>query len=343
VRIPTCLLTLSIVLATGSARADDLPANAAQAVSLVVDFCGAIVGAELENYDAAAARVPGLNLSAPKPLDGLAEDAAIRERLGKMLLIETNEPAQFAGFAPAPSYQSNPFTVFQPDGGVCVTILAPGSPAAEAAMFARLAAPGSPWVRDESESLVTWNRPAPFGENVFLMSSNHPDHTLVIVALETRPVATAPQIAAQIQGAIEPCIAGIVAGKPAEAPQFNGVFMEKARKKHPENADVDVLDLRSAIAGPRTWLQVRSFRDQSFCELMIGDPKQPIAAVLDAVNTTVATMPGAKVVEIRAKGEEPAHPAYRFKRGGTKVDVSISLEDQDIIIVTVGRANGWWW
>jgi len=343
VRTSACLLTLSLALATGTARADEPPANSAHAVSLAVDFCGAIVGAELENYGPVAARVSGLALSEAKPMDGLASDADTRAQLQKMLMIGPEDPAQFAAFVPAPSYVANPFAAFKPDGTVCVTLLAPGSAGAEAAIFAKLGAPGSPWVRDEKEELVTWNRPAPFGENVFLMASNHPDHTLVIVALETRPVAKADEIAAQIKGAIEPCMAGIAAGKPAEPPQFNGIFMEKARRKHPEHPDVDILDLRSATAGPRSWLQVRSLSGQSFCELMTGDPQQPIAAVIDVVTTTVATLPGAKVVEIRAKGEKPAHQAYRFKRGGAKVDVSISVENQDIIIVTVGRADSWWW
>ena len=47
-RTTTCLLALSLALATGHSSADELPANAAQAVSLAVDFCGAIVGAKVD-------------------------------------------------------------------------------------------------------------------------------------------------------------------------------------------------------------------------------------------------------------------------------------------------------
>jgi hypothetical protein len=216
----------------------------------------------------------------------------------------------------------------------------------DAALATRLAAEGSPWSKDVDlgEGIPKWTRPAPWGDRAFLAVSIIEGLTRVLIGIEQRPLATREQVANHVRTAVDACVTGILDRAPAGTTSLGGAFAEIAHEKHPEHPEVDVLRLRSTQPGPISVLEVRSLDGESLCELFTSDALVPGDAMLATVNSLLAELPNARAAKVKAKGDVPAHTAWRLRRAGNTRSAQISAArddgDEHIVIVRVAR-HGW--
>jgi hypothetical protein len=345
---PPFCAALGIFVLAGRVHAAEpkLDLLARQGSALALDFCGTFIGERPEVTIAGTARkVPGLSVSEPLSLDEFESEAEIRDILVRLLELDAGDALRVAGFSARPSLREAPFAAVTADGDLCYIVVPSGNPAIGAALDARLNASGSAWRAETPERGASmWHRSAPYNEQVLFTYAAHSAMTAIVVALVAREASTPEDLAAQLRGAIAPCIEGLISGKPADTADFNGTFDLYKRAPHEKYPQVQVLDLR-AMVGPRAWLQVRSSGTEFLCELLTSDQKLPFEKVMEVVNGVISGWPGAKAVEVKASDDRPAHTAWRVTRKGSrrKADISVSVDREDIAVVRVERADSGWW
>lgn len=336
------------LLALGAPAAfADVPESAVRTVSLAVDFCGAVAGGTPEEVAVAAARVPGLKISEPMSLEAISDLEDLRAAFRNGLTAKEDDKLQVAAFSEAaPTIRSRPFAVINPKTTACLIAQTTEDKATVEALNAKLAAEGSAWSRegDLADGIPKWSRPATFGDRAFLAISSVEGLTRVLTGIEERPLATPEQVANHVRTATDTCITGIIDRKPADAPAFAGAYAEISREKHPKHPDIDVVRYRSTMPGPISVLEVRSMNGESLCVLFTSDAQQPGDAMLADVTGLISGIPLAKPVKIKAKGDVPAHQAWRVRRPGNTRTAELSVErddgDEHIVIVTISR-HGW--
>lgn len=332
------------------AEAADHPESAGHAVTLAVDFCGVIAGAPADTVDGVigltARKIPGLNVTEPLALDQVSESEGVRAAFKQGLMVADTDKLRIAAFSAAPTVNSRPFAVLNQKTTACLVIETTDRKDTGEALNTRLTGDGSAWSRDRdlAAGIPKWSRAAPFGDRAFVAVSSIEGLTRVLVGVEERPPATPEQVADHFRSAIEPCIAGIIGRKPADAPAFAGAYAEIAREKHPDHPEVDVVRLRATMPGPISILEVRSMNGESLCEFFTSDAQQAGDTMLAAVIGLISGLPQAKQVNVKAKGEVPAHQAWRVRRPGSSRTAELRAErddkDQHIVIVTI-RRHGW--
>ncbi len=334
------LLTIAALLAAAPTLAADLGEREARAMTLIVDFCGAITGDEAADATELARRIPGLIVGAPLKIAD--HDPAEREALMELFKVATDELVLHVGFDTDPNARvgrSNPSATLSPDKDTCVVVTSPYSPALTEAVTKRLEAPGTAWKREDPAvppGSLTWRRPTPLGETVFLLLSNAPDSSITVTAVEQRPVSTPEQILGTTRAALEPCLSGVMAGKAPDFALLGSHFVEMNR----ETQDIaTAVNFRSTAAGPRSFLRLVYFQGGVLCRFMTADVHQPVEQVRSAVMQYIRGLPGVQEIAVKAKGDQPAGVLWRVKRKGQRhaADIKVSLHQDDIVVVDVSR------
>jgi hypothetical protein len=332
------------------ADAADDPQSAGRTVTLAVDFCGAIAGAPADMVDGVigltARKIAGLNVTEPLALDQVSESEGVRAAFKQGLMVAETDKLRIAAFSAAPTVNSRPFAVLNPKTTACLVIETPDEKGTGEQLNSILTAEGSAWSRDAdlAAGIPKWSRSAPFGDRAFVAISSVEGLTRVLVGVEQRPLATAEQVAYHLRSAIDPCIAGIIDRKPPDVPEFAGAYAEIGREKHPDHPEIDVVRLRATMPGPISILEVRALNGESLCEFFTSDAQQTGDAMLAAVVGLISGLPQAKQVKVKAKGDVPAHTAWRVRRPGSARTAELIAErdakDEHIVIVTI-RRHGW--
>lgn len=332
----THYLALAAFLVCTEAPAAELNEAEKRSVALVVDFCGSFVGEEPPSVEAAAARVPGLNVGPALKIGQISEDEKVRRSFREFFHMDDGEELRFAGFSATPSRNERPYAAFKPDGENCMVVLTPGSLAVHEAIEQKLARSEGRWTREEKKTvagqLPTWRRAADFGEKVFVTGQTDAQASIIVTTIEQRPVPTPLEIRTITHAALSPCVAGILADKPPTPEDFGSYFQEMNRRK---DGEIDILTLRSAIAGPRAFLEVIAVPPVSKCQLFLAHPDMPVETMREQVLATVRSLPGIKEVMQPAKDGKPARPAWRWTRPGQRqpVDFRIVVNDEHRFVV----------
>jgi hypothetical protein len=324
-----------------------VPAEGApRTLALAVDYCGRLVGEATGDMSATAVKIPGLHVTDPMPIEQLSEEMELRAAFKRALMLEGDQKLQVAAFSLAPSVNSRPFALLNTHRNICVVVDPSDTKGMDTALGASLAAEGSPWSKDAdlAEGIPKWTRPAPWGDRAFLAVSIVEGLTRVLIGIEQRPLATREQVANHVRTAVDACVTGILERVPAGTSSVSSAYAEVARLNYPEHPNIDVLRLRSTTPGPISVLEVRSLEGESLCELFTSDALVPADAMLSTVNSLLAELPKAKAVRVKAKGDVPAHDAWRIRRAGNTRSAEISAErdteDEHMVIVTIKR-HGW--
>ena len=330
------VLALAALLTCPEAPAAELTEAEKRTVALVVDFCGTFVGGEPPSVEAAAARVPGLNVGPAQKIEQISDDDHVRRSFRQFFSSEDGEEVRFAGFSGKPTRNERPYVAFKPDGETCMVVLTPGSRAAHEAIEERFARSESRWTRDrkpvDAFQLHTWRRDADFGEKVFVTGHTDAEANIMLVSIEQRPLPSPAEIRAITHAAISPCVAGILADKPPGPAEFASYFKEMDSRK---DGEIDILTLRSVVAGPRAILEVIAVPPVSKCQLFLAHPQVSVEAMREQVIATVRSLPGVKDVMQPANADRPARPAWRWIRPGQRqpVDFRIVVNDEHRFVV----------
>jgi hypothetical protein len=337
------LLALAALFACAKAPAAELNEAEKRTVALVVDFCGSFVGEEPPSVDAAAARAPGLNVGPTIRIETISRDENVRRSFREFFHSDDAAELRFAGFSATPSRNERPYAAFKPDGESCMVVLTPGSRAVHEAIELRLAQSGGRWTRDGKTTaagqLPTWRREADFGEKVFVTGQTDAQASILVVTIEQRPVPSPVEIRTITHAAITPCVAGVLADKPAGPAEFGSYFHEMTRRK---DGEIDILTLRSVIAGPRAFLEVIAVPPVSKCQLFLKHPDMPVETMSEHVLAAVKSLPGIKDVMQPARGDKAARQAWRWTRPGQRqpVDFRIVVNDEyDFVVLDIAWAD----
>jgi len=88
---------------------------------------------------------------------------------------------------------------------------------------------------------------------VLLTYARHSQLTSIVITLLAREASTAEDLSAQLRGAIAPCVAGVISGKPADTADFKGAFDFYSTKLWPGAVVLVICALTVAILhGPLT-------------------------------------------------------------------------------------------
>jgi hypothetical protein len=340
---PVVALALAALLTCREAPAAELTEPEMRAVALLVDFCGSFVGQEPPSVDAAAARVPGLNVGQPMKIDQISDDEQVRRSFREFLDVEDGSQLRFAGFSATPSRNERPYAAFKTDGENCMVVLTPGSRAVDEAIEQRFAGSEGRWVRGQKKpedgQLHTWRRDADFGEKVFVTGHSDAGSNVMLVSIEQRPRPSPVEVRTITHAAISPCVAGILADKPPGAAEFASYFHEMHRRK---DGEIDILTLRSVIAGPRAFLEVIAVPPVSKCQLFLKHPEVPVESMREQVLAAVKSLPGIKDVMQPARGDKAARQAWRWTRPGQRqpVDFRIVVNDEyDFVVLDIAWSD----
>jgi hypothetical protein len=332
------LLTLLFFAALGSSAvtAAELQEPERRAVEMVVEFCGTLAGAQPAAPEAAAARVPGLKLGPPVKVRDLSPDESVRHSFREFFSIGDDEELRFAGFTSPPSRNERPYAAFKPDGENCIVVLTPGSRAVHAEIEKRFANSGGVWHREETKSgeqfLHTWHRDAPFGEKVFVTGHTDAEGSLFFASLEQSDTPSPVEVRTIVHAAMSPCIAGILASKPPDAAAFAGYFGEVRRR---QEGEVNILTLRSKVAGPRAILESMSVESVSKCQLFLAHTSVPVITMGDYVLSALLAQPGVREVTQPATKNRPARRAWRWVKPGQRqaVDFVVHQDEANGMVV----------
>ena len=167
---------------------------------------------------------------------------------------------------------------------------------------------------------------------MFVTGQTDAQGSIIVVTIEQRPVPSPVEIRTITHAAISPCVAGVLADKPPGPAEFGSYFHEMDRRK---DGEVDILTLRSVIAGPRAFLEVVAVPPVSKCQLFLKHPEMPVETMREQVLATVRSLPGIQDVMQPARDDRPARQAWRWTRPGQRqpVDFRIVVNDEHRFVV----------
>lgn len=322
-----CLL---LALFAAAARGQELTPADSQLVSLAVDFCGTLAGEEPDASIAAAGRVPGLKLSAAKPLKHWTADAKTRSGIGAGLAIGLDDPLRFAAFNDDPAIYSTPGAMFAADESACS---ASGRPQADVfdAIGRRMNA-DTRWKLSEQTDdprTAAWNRTTGTGAEVNFMLFNVELATFNRVVVKP-PATTAAAIRPLVKSVANVCVNGVLNGTDMDVAHFAPQFYSYRRS----DEEGHVAQLRTFAALPRAMLNTASLRREYYCELSFGTDGSGAAEQLRAVmSEVIGGFNGASPVSDRE---------WRIKQRGKshKVQASIEVDPRGLILLVIKTQGG---
>lgn len=351
-RILLALVALSVA---GNALAAPGSEPERQKISLALDFCASVVAQGAHGivddghaYDALATGLPGLTIGPVKTLAAQVPEPGMRESFRGVFKIEDTDELQFAAFTPNPSPLHLPYAAFKANGEICLVVGAPHQQGSADSLLTRLSAAGSPWSPKKSGAPL-WERTAPLGEMITLGTSE--DEVMTLIALAQRPIATREEISAIASAALTPCVEAILTASPPAARAFDPAFT--VVETHPSEKTPGLVHttMRSQVAGPRSMLTFNTYREFVYCELWTSDMRQPAGPLLAAVVDIITALPGIKEMKVKAgkatadADDTPVLRRWRFTRRGSarKAQISIGIREQNIVVVSIEPATGWFW
>jgi hypothetical protein len=257
-----CLLAC---LAT-TARGDELTLPEQQIVSLAVDFCGGMVGETPGASVAASQKIPGLKLSAAKPIKDWTADEKARNGIRAGLAKSLDDPLQFAAFSDDPGIDSKPGAMFAIDESACS---ASGTARHDVfdAIGTRMNA-DTRWKLTEhtdNPRTATWHRTTATGGEVVFMLSNVDLMTFNRV-ISNPPPTTPASARPLVKSVAEICVNGVLEGADLDVRQFATQFYPYKRV----DGEGRSASLRSFGSLPRAMVNTSSFRKEFYCELSMG-------------------------------------------------------------------------
>lgn len=344
------LLTFLAFCVSSGALAAPGPSSQDAKITLALDFCANAIPQAVTDLAEVAARIPGLTLAEPRPLQDIVPEAGLRESLRRVFRIDDDGELGFASFDAQPSPHRLPYAAFSPQADVCLVVGAERKPD-DPGLRSLLDAADSGWTPDAAQGdSRLWKRPAPWGENVMIGLS--PDEMMVLVALAQRPLSTPAQIREVSTAVLRPCVDAILGGEVPPTTVFEPTFGLIETGVGETSPEVKRHGLRSKVAGPRSVLAYNTYRNFVFCELATRDGMQPAEDVIAAVSEAIQALPGTREQKVkvakRAAGAAPEVTplrSWRVSRSGAsrKAQIRVGVRDQDIVVVTIEHASGWRW
>ena len=329
-------LLFAISLAGNPVSSAELTEPERRTVDMVVEFCGALAGAEPPAPEQAAARVPGLKLGAPVKVRDISPDESVRHSFREFFSISDDEELRFAGFTNSPTRNERPYAAFKPDAENCIVVLTPGSRAVHEQIEKRFASSGGVWRREQKKSgeqfLYTWYRDAPFAEKVFVTGHTDAEGSIYFASLEQRDIPSPVEVRTIVHAAITPCVAGVLSSTPPDTAAFAGYFGEVRRRR---DGEVNILTLRSRVAGPRAIVEALSVESVSKCQLFLGHTGVSVSNMGDYVLSALQALPGVREVTQPATGDRPARQAWRWVKPGQRqpVDFVVQRDEANGMVV----------
>jgi len=312
-----------------AARGEDLTPAEQQIVSLAVDFCGGVVGEAHGASASASQKIPGLKLSAAKPIKDWVDDEKSRNGIRGGLAKNLDDPLQFAAFGDDPGIGSKPGAMFAVDESACS---ASGTAKHDVfdAIGTRMNADTRWKLTEQTDNprTATWHRTTATGADVVFMLFNMELMTFNRVIAEaplTRPDAVRPLVTS----VANTCVKGVLNGTDMNVEDFGAQFYAFRR------IDIEghVAQLRTFNSLPRAMLNASSFRREYYCELSFGTSDAPADELRAVMTEVIGGFDGVKAT---------SDHTWRIQQKGKskKADVSIEVDPRGLILLVIKTLGG---
>ena len=323
-------LCLLACLAT-AAHGEDLTPAEQQIVTLAVDFCGGLVGEAPGASVATSQKIPGLKLSAAKPIKDWAADEKSSKGIRAGLAKNIDDPLQFAAFSNEPGIDSKPGAMFAVDESACS---ASGTARNDVfdAIGTRMNADTRWKLTEQTDSprTATWHRTTLAGGEVVFMLFNVELMTFNRVISQS-PATTASSARPLAKSVTEICVNGVLDGADMNVEFFATQFYPYKRV----DGEGRSAQLRSFGSLPRAMVNASSYRKEFYCELSMGagDGNASAEELRAMLNEVIGEISGVKAT---------SDHEWRVQRKGKskKAALSIEVDPRGLIALEIKTLGG---
>jgi hypothetical protein len=328
VRFVSNVCLLLAFFAAAARGADTTPAED-QLVSLAVDFCAGLVGEDHGAGLAASQRIPGLNLSAAKPLEQWTADEQARSGISAGLVKTLDDPLRFAAFSDAPGINSKPGAMFAVDESACS---ASGTAKHDVfdAIGTRMTADARWKLTDQTDSprTATWHRTTATGGEVVFMLFNVEMMTFNRVLVKSPP-STVDSIRPLVKSVADTCVKGVLDGAELDVADFGPQFYVYRRA----DSEGHAAQMRTFGVLPRAMLNASSFQGEYYCEFSLGTGSASAEELRAAMTEAIGGFKGVSATsdhEWRIKQKKKSHQAQ----------LSIEVDPRGLILLVIKTQGG---